>query len=46
MLILSGGENGGLEVDATGWTIGEERQINGAIYRRASDEQAIFVGAA
>lgn len=46
MLTLSGGEDGGLEVDATGWAIGEERTINGAIYRRASDEQAIFVGAA
>lgn len=46
MLTLSGGEDGGLEVDATGWAIGELRTINGAIYRRATDEQAIFVGVA
>ena len=46
MLILSGGNEGGSEVDGAGWAIGDDRVINGAVYRRVSEDQAVFAGLA
>ena len=46
MLTLSGGDEGGSEVDGAGWPIGDEKVINGAVYRRVSEDQAVFAGLA
>jgi hypothetical protein len=45
MVNLSAGELGGTVVDGTGWDIGEEMVIEGLIYRRISEDQAVYCGA-
>lgn len=44
MVHLSAGELGGTVVDGDGWDIGTEREFTGLIYRRISDDQAVFSG--
>lgn len=46
MITLSGGEFGGVEVDSTGWEIGETRDFGGWVYKRIDETQAVYVGAA
>ena len=46
MVTLSGADLGGNEVNGADWAIGEERAIEGLIYRRISDDQAVYVGPA
>ena len=44
MVNLSAGELGGTVVDGDGWAIGTERTFSGLIYRRISEDQAVFCG--
>jgi hypothetical protein len=44
MVTLSGGPHGGQEVPGNGWSIGIERTIDGARYRRETQDQAVFTG--
>lgn len=44
MVSLSAGELGGTVVDGAGWAIGTERAFDGLIYRRISEDQAVFCG--
>lgn len=46
MVTLSGGALGGDQVPGNGWAIGEEHVYDGLIYRRVSDDQAVYVGEA
>lgn len=44
IVILSGADLGGTEVDGTGWDLNTERDFSGLLYRRISLDQAIYVG--
>lgn len=44
MVNLSAGELGGTLVDGTDWEIETERAFSGLIYRRISEDQAVFCG--
>jgi hypothetical protein len=44
MVNLSGGELGGTVVDGAGWALETERTFDGLIYRRISEDQAVFCG--
>jgi len=46
MVNLSAGELGGTVVDGDGWAVGEETVIEGLIYRRIDEEQAVYCGIA
>jgi hypothetical protein len=46
MVTLSGADLGGNEVSGADWAIGGERTFDGLVYRRISDDQAVYVGPA
>ena len=45
-VVLIGGGMGGAVVPGDGWAIGDAKEINGCLYRRDTDNQAVFVGMA
>ena len=46
MVTRSGGALGGEVMPGNGWAIDEEHAYEGLIYRRVSDDQAVYVGPA
>jgi hypothetical protein len=44
MVTLSGGTLGGSRVDGAAWEIGDALAIDGELYRRVDEEQAVYCG--
>ena len=44
MVTLSGGNGGGMEADGSTWAIGDTLIVNGEVYRRIDEAQAVYIG--